>query len=130
MAGPYIYRHADFSARHAYIGVDEECVALVRNLTGAPQHLQWTEGAKVREALKSPQGIATGTAIATFVNGRYLSLPHGNHAALFVRATPDGREIVIFDQWRDHLPQQRTIYFDRPGHHSASNRAEAFSIIP
>jgi hypothetical protein len=128
MPGPYIYRGGDFSARQTYIGVNQECVALVRSLANAPAHEQWTEGIKLRDALKLPLGITGGTAIATFVNGRFPS-QHGYHAALFIRAAPGGSGVVVFDQWRGHLPQQRTIYFDRPGQHSASDRAEAFSII-
>ena len=81
------------------------------------------------DAIADLNGIATGTAIATFINGIYPSLPHGNHAAIFVSAAADGSSVVVFDQWAGQTPHLRTLYFNRPGTYSIVNRAEAFSII-
>lgn len=43
--------------------------------------------------------IVPGTAIATFVNGCYPNLRHGNHAAFFVSQAVEG--FWVMDQWRD-----------------------------
>lgn len=128
MAGPYIAKASDLTAKTRCFG-DGECVALVRALTVAPSHQLWCEGTKLADAIRAPNGIAGGTAIATFVNGVYLSLQHGNHAALFVSAAPDFSSVVVFDQWKGQLPHLRTLYFARPATDSASNRAEAFAVI-
>jgi hypothetical protein len=71
-------------------------------------------------------GIAKGTVIATFVNGRYQNLRQGNHAALFIRQVPGG--IEIFDQWRNHKPSARVIHFGRSAA-GASNRPELYSVV-
>jgi hypothetical protein len=125
----YVYRGNDFNPRKTYLGVNDQCVALVRFLDGAPAHLGWKQGISVKEAMAIPNGIAPGTAIATFINGIYPSLPGGDHAAVFVKALPDGTGFVVFDQWAGHLPQLRTLYFNRPGKHSVVDRGEAFSVI-
>jgi hypothetical protein len=126
MPGPYVYAAADFSPRPAPLGIDAQCVALVRALTGAPDHAHWTQGAMLDAALAE---LAAGTAIATFIGGVYPSLTLGNHAAVFVRALEDASGYVVFDQWVGRLPQQRTLVFNRPGAHAPSDRGEAFSVI-
>ena len=118
---PYIAR-ADYAKPIVGNG---ECVTLVRHLAGARASSLWREGDKVPDLLEK-DGIAKGTVIATFVNGRYQNLRQGNHAALFIRRVPGG--IEIFDQWRNHQPSARVIYFGRSAA-GASNRPERCSVV-
>lgn len=122
-AMPYI-AIADY-AKQKEIAGNGECVTLVRNLTGARASSLWREGDKVTDLLEKGS-IAKGTLIATFVNGRYQNLRHGNHAALFIRQVPGG--IEIFDQWRNHKPSARVIHFGRSAA-GASNRPERYSVV-
>jgi len=115
---------------------DGECVPLVEKATGAPvPATSWREG----KSLADHPDIPEGTAIATFVNGKYPNAPAGNHAAIFVRyATVNGRDaiiidaIIIYDQYwnRDHTKHfigERPIYFGnrRP----RQNNAYAYSVV-
>lgn len=118
---PYIAR-ADYAKPIVGNG---ECVTLVRHLAGARASSLWREGDKVPDLLEKG-GIAKGTVIATFVNGRYQNLRQGNHAALFIRQVPGG--IEIFDQWRNHKPSAHVIYFGRSAA-GASNRPELYSVV-
>jgi hypothetical protein len=102
---------------------------LVRALTGAPNHELWQEGAKLADAIRTPDGIAKGTAIATFFGGVYPSNSSGNHAGIFVSAAADFTSVEVFDQWVGQPPHFRTLIFNRPGEHSPSDRAEAFSVM-
>jgi hypothetical protein len=54
-----------------------QCVALVQHYAKVPHTSKWKEGEKVESSTK----IAKGTAIATFVSGKYPNKAHGNHAA-------------------------------------------------
>jgi hypothetical protein len=128
MLGPYIAKPADLVARQEPFG-NGQCVALVRTLTGAPNHELWSEGAKLADAVRTANGIATGTAIATFVDGAYPSKDTGNHAAIFVSAAADLSRVVVCDQWHGQPPHLRTLIFDRLGVHSIVDRAEAYSVI-
>jgi len=128
MPGPYIAETSSLVAQSTPFG-SGQCVALVQALTHAPLTTQWREGAKLADAIRTADGIAAGTAIATFFDGVYPSHRTGNHAAIFVSAAADCTSVQVFDQWVGHTPQRRTLIFNRPGQHSASDRAEAFSII-
>lgn len=122
-AMPYIAR-ADYAKQKEIMG-NGECATLVRHLAGARASSLWREGDKVPDLLEKG-GISKGTVIATFVNGRYRNLRQGNHAALFIRQVPGG--IEIFDQWRNHKPSARVIYFGRSAA-GASNRPELYSVV-
>lgn len=100
---------------------DGQCVAFVKEASGAPQTSLWKEGEKVRGS-----DIPTGTAIATFINGEYPSHPHGNHAAIYVNQNDAG--ILVWDQWVGHPVSQRTIRFNG-GAGSPSNDGDTFSVI-
>lgn len=92
----------------------------------------WKQGATVKGNLK----ILKGTAIATFVDGKYPSNGHNNHAAFYISQTKNG--IWVMDQWPGDVDAKPTVSkrfipsrgkkkdgsFDRP-----SNNADAFSII-
>ncbi|MBU4231811.1 MAG: BPSL0067 family protein [Proteobacteria bacterium] len=100
---------------------DGQCVAFVKEVSGAPQTSLWKEGEKVRDA-----NIDTGTAIATFINGVYPSHSHGNHAAIYVSQNAEG--LVVWDQWVGHPVSQRTIRF-KGGVGDPVNDGDAFSVI-
>ena len=76
---------------------DGNCVMIVKmavpGLIDRPTS-QWREGRKV----VGSTGIARGTAIATFENGRYPNRSSGNHAAIFLSYA--GASIWVLDQWK------------------------------
>lgn len=114
----------------------QQCVALIQwYAAGVPHTSRWKAGEVV---LGNPR-IKEGTAVATFVKGRYLSLPHGNHAAFYLRQGADG--FWVMDQWMDKPGGNvRPISerFIRSLHRTqntdgswpqASDNADAFSVI-
>ena len=103
-----------------------ECVPLVQAATGAPNHTKWREGARLSDHPNIPEG----TAIATFVDGKYPNAAHGNHAAIFIRyGTENGRDgIYVYDQWSTKPPGQRFLPFNNASR-GRSNDASAFSVI-
>jgi hypothetical protein len=65
--------------------------------------------------------LEKGTAIATFVDGKY-----SGHAAVVINVTADG--ISVLDQWNSKpIVSQRTIYFDN--RKSFVNNGNNYSII-
>lgn len=100
---------------------DGQCVAFVKEASGAPQTSLWKEGEQVRGA-----NIDSGTAIATFINGSYPSHSHGNHAAIYVSQNAEG--LVVWDQWKGQSVHQRTIRF-KGGVGDPVNDGDAFSVI-
>lgn len=113
-----------------------QCAALVQwYVAGMPQTSKWKAG----EIVLGNSHLKEGTAIATFVKGRYLNLPHGNHAAFFLRQGDGG--FWVMDQWQDKPGGNvRPISerFIRSLHRAqntdgswpqASDNADAFSVI-
>ncbi|WP_147375809.1 BPSL0067 family protein [Noviherbaspirillum cavernae] len=105
-----------------------QCVALVQECAKAPHTSLWKEGERVKGSLV----LAPGTAIATFVKGRYPNQAHGNHAAIYVRQ--DSAAIYVLDQWKGKSRITiRPLYFkgkDKNGNYiDPSNNADAFSVI-
>jgi hypothetical protein len=82
----------------------------------------WHEG--VRLPPGEPDPVAKGTAIATFVDGRYPNNSTSQHAAIYLGQDETG--IQVLDQWRGKAGgvTSRTIYWT--GH---VNRGDAFSMI-
>ena len=73
--------------------------------------------------------LRKGTAIATFINGRYA-----NHAALYMGQTLDG--IIVMDQWtgkRLGIVTSRTLrskgQYKNGLHIDPCNNADAFFVI-
>ena len=101
-----------------------ECVEFIAQTLNAPATVVWREGSKVT---KGDQSIAKGTAIATFVNGKYPQTgTSGKHAAIYMSQTADG--IDVLDQWRAQgMVKRRTIRWT--GGPILSNNGSAFSII-
>jgi hypothetical protein len=108
-----------------------ECVFLVRAvIPELPHSSQWRGGAPV-----TPENVETnppGTAIATFVNGRYGNAASGNHAAIFLgphvddAGSTDG--IIVVDQSDSFQAQARTFPFEKPAS-GRGYRAGRFSVI-
>lgn len=126
---PYIYPGAPQLQRKIKAG-NGDCVALVRAygpLKNRPSS-SWRQGA----AVLNNSSIVPGTAIATFVRGRYPNRPAGNHAAFFLRPGPGG--FWVIDQWKSKkLIEARFIESKGKladgGYRSPSDNADAFSII-
>lgn len=126
---PHTYLNVLSLQRRASIG-DGSCVTLVRELTTLKNRhtSSWRQGASVIET----RDLTPGTAIATFVNGRWPGLKKGNHAAFYLRH--DGDRIFIMDQY-----DGKTIISSRPierlgknkdgTYRRTSDNADAFFVI-
>lgn len=134
---PFIYPSAAELEGKGKVG-STQCVALIQIYANAPNHRAWKPGAAVIGNKK----ILPGTAIATFVNGRYPSMPTGNHAALFLRHGVNG--FWVMDQWKSAGPpgedkkptissrfirSQRRKQNQNGSWFRASDNADAYSII-
>ncbi len=98
-----------------------QCVAFVKVCAKAPATSFWKGGVKVKG-----NSIGKGTAIATFVDGKYLNNSSGNHAAILIEETDIG--LQVWDQWIGQPVHIRTIRF-KGGGGSPSNDGDAFSVI-
>lgn len=127
---PYVYSKVDDLDRTDLVG-SKQCVALVQHYAKLPHSSTWKEGGKVM----GNATIVKGTAVATFVNGKYPSAAHGNHAAFYL--SQDAGGIWIMDQWSGDpkKPQVSKRYLIAKGawkdgrYIDPSNNADAFSII-
>lgn len=84
----YIYARVDELDDSPMVGT-QQCVALIRFYANAPATFAWREGDRVM----GNTTIKPGTAIATFVNGRYPNNHTGNHAAFcpsYKKKPPEG----------------------------------------
>lgn len=125
----YTYSKVDDLEDAPLVG-SHQCVALVQEYAGAPVTSAWRQG----DAVLGNKTLTKGTAIATFVNGRYPNHSHGNHAALFVKQAANG--IWIMDQWKND--KKKTIasrFIPSRGKNKkgefihASDNADAFFVI-
>jgi hypothetical protein len=132
---------AGFSMAYVYAKVDDleqtdlvgshHCVALVQHYANAPQTVLWKKGEKVKDS----KTVKKGTAIATFVKGKYLNNMHGNHAAFYMSKDEGG--IWVMDQWKGDPKKskvsKRYILFKGIWTDGSfvdpSNNADAFSVI-
>jgi hypothetical protein len=127
---PHVYREARQLQGKDKVG-DEECVALVKHYTSAGPARFWRAGEKV----VGNKNIAHGTAIGTFVNGRWPQLSTGNHSGFYLGQVSNG--IYIMDQWpRDARKPKISMRFlyrlgkDKNGNYvNPPQNADAFSII-
>ncbi|MDX2035010.1 MAG: BPSL0067 family protein [Isosphaeraceae bacterium] len=123
----YVYAQAASLAGKATVGT-KQCVALVQEYAKAPASSLWKEG----KVVKGETFLAVGTAIATFVNGKYGNLPTGNHAALYL--SQDTQGIWVIDQWsKSGTIQKRMLRFKGKNpdgtYVDPSNNGDAFSVI-
>lgn len=102
---------------------DGQCVTFVRACTGAPLAHQWTEGSTVKGNLALPKG----TAIATFMDGKYENNPTGNHAAIYVGQNSDG--LWVYDQWISQGCVKKRLIRFKAGVGSPSNDGDVYSVI-
>lgn len=105
------------------------CASLVQYYTRVGKAENWREGDRVR----GHKTIKRGTAIATFVDGRYPNKSSGNHAALYVSQDDNG--IWVIDQWEGKtapFTKRRLGFMGKNGdgtYKDPSNNGDAFSII-
>jgi len=123
----YIVSNVDALDQTDLVG-SHSCVALVQHYAKVPNTALWREGKTVKGNLL----VAKGTAIATFVNGKYPNKDHGNHAAFYVSQDVNG--IWVVDQFKK--AQKVSKRYIRSKGKSAdgkfldpSNNADAFSVI-
>jgi hypothetical protein len=127
---PHVYRDARLLDGKPKLG-DFECVYLVKLYTG----LGWTGAWREGERVVGNKSIAIGTAIATFVDGAWPGLAHGNHSGFYMGQVSNG--IYILDQWPNMATKpvisKRFIYRhgkDKSGKYiRPTENADAFSII-
>jgi len=78
--------------------------------------------------VKSGVALTAGTAIATFINGKYPQVGStGKHAAIYLGQNAIG--IQVLDQWATQGSVQPRIIKWKPTSPSLSNDANAFSVI-
>lgn len=128
---PHVYGAVDGLQGRSLVG-EGDCVELVKafaqGLSGKPTSM-WRQGAKVTEAAD----LKRGTAIATFVDGKYPNNHTGQHAAFFLKSA--GAGIWVMDQWKnDEKKPKVSRRFIGPGGPGAeysrrSNNANAFYVI-
>ena len=125
MAGPYIGRKVT-SALGKSVGLGRfkgQCAALVQWFGGAPKTQYWQRGMQVKG-----NDIAPYTCIATFdEEGRYPSLPSGNHAAIYI--SQDAGGINVYDQWTGRPIATRYIRFGKDDVSDPSNNGNCFYVI-
>jgi hypothetical protein len=127
---PHVYPEARKLEKHDKIG-DKECVTLIKHYTNAGPARFWREGEKVLGA----RNLAQGTAMATFVDGRWPQLNRGNHSGFYLGQVSNG--IYIMDQWPDDGKKpkisMRFLYRlgkDKSGKYiDPPQNADAFSVI-
>ena len=126
-AMPYAYDNPNSLEDLPSVGT-KQCVALAKFYAKAPPSSLWKEGAAVKGNLL----LREGTAIATFVDGRYPNRASGNHAALYVGQDAGG--IYVIDQWsKVNKIQARKLPFlgkEKQGNWAnPSNNGDAFSVV-
>ena len=127
---PYIYAEVDDLDGTDKVG-SKQCVALLQHYAKLPQTTTWKEG----KSVMGERLLAKGTAIATFVGGKYQSHSTGNHAAFYM--SQDANGIWIMDQWANNTTKpkvskryiRRKGKFSKGGYVDPSNNADAYSVI-
>lgn len=131
---PFICRDVNALQGHALIK-DGDCVDLIKEFAPGLAGISttaWRVGARVVDV----KNLTRGTAIATFVNGRYPGLKGGNHAAFYLATAGTG--FYAMDQWAKD-PKEKPFVSQRlirPGlmkkdgsPRNPSNAAQAFYVI-
>jgi hypothetical protein len=103
-----------------------ECVAFVQEvLPRVPSTASWKEGKKITQG----DGLVpAGTAIATFVDGKYPGPGKDKHAAIYLGQDPTG--IQVLDQWASQgKVLKRTIRWNVPEGTRIQNDGTKYSVI-
>jgi hypothetical protein len=101
------FRYWSYFALEGWAKVDTgECARLVQVMVPQVGHTStWRPGERVLDVLARGGKIPPGTAVATFVNGRYPTAGH-RHAAFYEgpALNTDGslQGIILIDQWNPH----------------------------
>lgn len=105
---------------------ETECVAFIQAaIVGVPATSAWKPGKKVSQ---TELGILPGTAIATFVDGKYPGKGQPKHAAIYLGQ--DGEGIQVLDQWKAQgKVLKRTIRWIVDVGTRISNDGTKFSVI-
>jgi hypothetical protein len=103
-----------------------ECVAFLTTALHAPNVALWKPGRPITRGADIP----VGTAIATFVDGKYPRDDTGQHAAVYLGQNDQG--IQVMDQWanlktKPHV-SEHTIYWNSTSP-KRSDQPTAFSTI-
>jgi hypothetical protein len=108
---------------------ETECVAFLQAaVDGIGSTTGWVEGGKIKKLEEGEAGPKAGTAIATFVDGKYPGPGKKKHAAVYLGQDSDG--IQVLDQWATQgkvLP--RTIRWKVAAATSIQNDGNKYSII-
>ena len=124
---PHIYKEVRALQNTEKVG-DGECVTLVKKFTKLGWTGSWKEGIPV----VGNRQIEQGTAVATFVDGKWPGKSTGNHSGFYMGQVSDG--IYIMEQW----PKKKMIgkrFIRRKGKDKNGNyitpedNADAFSVI-
>ncbi len=125
----YVYGLVDSLQGKKLVG-SGECVDLVKQYAHLGITGTWKQGRKVF----GDKSISRGTAIATFVNGKYpIGKDAHKHAAFYLEQ--DSNYIYVMDQWKSKKiisarPLSRKGGVRSDGTYpDASNNAEAFYVI-
>jgi len=128
LKGPFVYSKVEtLEGKPKVFG--GSCAGIVQWYTIAGLANFWREGIAVRgNSVK----IVKGTAVATFVNGKYPNKPSGNHAALYV--SQDAAGVYVMDQWTaKHTIGKRLMRFKGKQadgtYFDPSNNGDALSVI-
>lgn len=131
---PFVNREVDKLLNEPKVG-NHDCVTLIKEYAPGLKDFatpSWRAGIPVK---MNGAKIARGTAIATFVDGRYPRLGTGNHAAFFLFQAGNG--FWVMDQWyriNDPEPFIARRFIRPQGKHNGryvdpSNNADAFFVI-
>lgn len=107
--------YTSFNPPGTQVGESGQCVALVKELSGAPQTSLWLRGARVVDSLDS---LPVGTAIATFNSSRRYD---SGHTAIYLGRS--GSTIFVADQnWGAQCVRKHEIRYTRTGTVSDAGR--------
>ncbi|MFM8330329.1 MAG: BPSL0067 family protein, partial [Candidatus Methylumidiphilus sp.] len=103
---------------------DAQCVELLKQTLNAPRTSEWEQGDNITKGIT----LTEGTAIATFVDGKYPNNSTGQHAAIYLGQNERG--IIVLEQYKglDSI-QVRTIPWSPKPHSSLSNNGSAYSVV-
>lgn len=128
---PFVFLDVDSLEGNRKVG-GGDCVDLIKKYVPQLANVhtsRWRAGAHVVDVKTLPRG----TAIATFVNGRYPGLKTGNHAAFYLVTA--GAGFYAMDQWikkpviAEHRISPSRMTRDGQLVSGLSDAAQAFFVI-
>lgn len=126
---PFVVPSVRSLERHPLVG-SGDCVDLIKAFIPRLASLS-TRMWKAGERVIDTTNLRPGTAIATFVDGKYPQNTSGQHAAFFLAYA--GKAIWVMDQWKnDHMKPHvsaRLIHPKPPQAGRLSNSSEYYYVI-